>query len=354
MPFGMMRHGFTYQAPQTSTGPGLWTQTSSIGYNYQQYQNQKLDYVGDDSSSRPIFLYGHISNADSKPYAVLIRRNSDGTYSFSTSVLIWNDANVGTTQATSGLNSSGALVGVSQFAVGSGTYARAYTIDKDALSIGTPGTLATIEGAGNTASFSYNTYLGNNRWGLGGRLSGPKQKLSTVSGTTITAGNNVTLPFGDGIYQQTAGFAYQADNYYRFVGCNGNDGAVGAGHFYNSTAGGTVGIDISTVGQAQRDIARLNSTNSAVMITNSGTTIELDNSLVCVYRDTGGSWNRSIITGSGISLSQSSPVAITDPTSYYATPWGKYVSTGQGNLLMLIMDAGTGTTDSVIYSEVIA
>jgi hypothetical protein len=392
MPLGAMRHGFTYVAAGEAIPDDLWSATSSISANYQDYQPMKVDYVGDDSSGRPVFLYGYINTATTYPAANLFRRESNGDLTFATPIQIHNGGQY--TQAVSGLDTNGDLVGFSSFTVGSGAYCKSYTININNLTLGTPGSFRDIYGSGLSAGFSYATYFGNGRFGAGGRISGLSQRMVSVTGSSVgSIIATVTLPFGDGVWQHSEGFDYQNDSYYRFVGSNGNQGLVGAGHYYGTSAGSTVSADLSTLGLSMRYTALLNSTNNAVMLTNSGSTIELapysvtwptggstsapsitagtnltlseagtnanvmggiNNSVIVVYRNNSGVWKRVTVTASGTSLSEGTPVALSGtPVGYYGTPWGKYVSTAQGNLLMFLVDGGNSTTNTTLYSEII-
>jgi hypothetical protein len=234
--------------------------------------------------------------------------------------------------------------------------------------------------------------MGSGRFAVGGRASGIRQRLITVSGTSISVSSAVVvLPLGDGVYQTTRGMVHTSGSYYRFIACNGNDGKVAAGYFRNTTAGGTATLDVSSVGLSFRSVARLDGSTKGAMITSgssveiapfsvswpsgtstgsptitSGTNITLasgatnanlfdgiDDSLMAVYRGSDGDWYRQQITASGIALTAGTAVNIDAPSGYYGHPFGQYVNTTQGNVLFMIMDIGSGADGATIYSEVV-
>ena len=189
----------------------------------------------------------------------LIRRNNDGTISESSVTTLKNSDERFEAQGVAGLDSSGNPVGVTV-----GTYrvsgviktdAYANQIDLDNLSLGTTYSDTDFTSVSSNAGFGYATYFGaDGKFGCGYRNSGIRTALTTVTSSTVSAGNEIQENnHGDGVFQGIYGLTYQNDSDYLWMSANGNGNQHGAAYFNGTVQGGQVYSDSLTVGLARTE-----------------------------------------------------------------------------------------------------
>ena len=247
------------------------TSFTNAEFNWNQYHVNQLAYAGLDSSSRPVFGFATKDITSTYATFTLFRVNSDltitqGSKNDITAVAIDN----GPVATIDTDNNYGYVTYSKQSPVGIG--AKTFTIDKDALSIGTAGTEAVVF-ATVDAGFVSSTYLGNGRVAhfnrRGGQVSGIK--YTTRSGTTLTVGTELTDSHGSSqVYHEIRAFDRSAD-LYRFVHVtNNNDPQVVASYYNNTTAATSSSITTFSYslggGIQHRNVVRLKSADKFMIL----------------------------------------------------------------------------------------
>lgn len=228
---------------RTSAGPAATVSTTSFTnaeFLWNQFHINQLAFAGLDTSSRPVFAFATKDVTSTFPTFTMFRVNSDltitqGSKNTITSVAIGN-APVATIDTDNGYGYVTYSKAVSPF----GAFAKTFTIDKDALSIGTAGTEATVFST-TDAAFVSSTYLGNGRVAhyhrRGSQISAVK--YTTRSGTTLTVGTELATGLGDSqVYQEIRAFD-RSGNLYRFMHVSVNTPPQARALYYNDATAAT-------------------------------------------------------------------------------------------------------------------
>jgi hypothetical protein len=282
---------------------------------------------------------------------------------------------------------------------GTQVYAKAFSITKDTLTIGTPGTEIQVSNTNPNAGFSFATYLRNGFWALGWRNSGINVRYATLSGTTISlSANRQTTAHGDAVWQEPIGFN-NSSSLYRFVTSSGNSNVIGAGYFNGTSAStGVVSADFLTMGTlTAMKVARLDTTNKFIAASSTASAMKIragtvswptsgtaaptltfgteitsadvatagthsicdggTNEAFLIYRKNSDSvWYYRKITASGTTLTEGSPVSLgVDFTNFRTVnPNIHYVAgTAAGNILVGVVD-NASTSVPIIFVKVVA
>lgn len=225
-----------------TTGPGATDSISSFGvsYPFSQYAYDKISYAGLDSSSRPVYLFGYADYGNSYyPTVVLFRVNSDLSITAGASTVVYSEASNSTVAAADPDNGYGVVLQVKNEEAGA--FMKAFTINKDALTIGTPGTSLEAYAASGAAALSID-YAGGGRFHIFHRRNGDNasHKYVTRSGTTLTLSSTEILTnFGSQVYTQIRAFT-ASGSLYRTVVSGNNTNPQAQAYYWNNTTGSTV------------------------------------------------------------------------------------------------------------------
>lgn len=397
MPFGAMRHGFTFQSAGAAPPGGGDTSFSltNLTYNARQYQIPKISYAGDDSSGQPVFFVG-TRNAAGDFVASLIKVNNNGTISESSVTTLKNTDERFEAQGVAGFDTSGNPVGVTVVTyrvagvIKCDTYAN--QIDLDALTLDTTYSSINWTSTQPNAGFAYCTYVGNGRFLTGYRNSGIRVELQVVGTSSITTGTEKQhSQVGDGVYQGVEGFPYQNDTDYRYAFYNGNGNQQGVSWWATSTNQGDDYDDVITVGLTKTQAFAL-SNNSYITIASqnssakaTGATVSWPGSgvptqtvsseytmndsaswvggfaggvnlttstLYMLYNHSVDSWKIVPMTLSGTAISEGTEIAVdADTTGWSLTGDGScatFAESAQGNLFVALID-DTGSSNPKLY-----
>jgi len=222
---------------------------TNSNYAYQQYQQHRLSYVGDDSSGQPVF-FSASKGSSGHWEGVLIKRNNDDTISES-SLVTYKSSGAGYNlfggMSEVGTNTNGDKIGVfnAMWQQTGPTVNQmnmyANTIDVDNLTFGT--TLEKVHWEDGhfdpSAGFGYVAWTGKDGvWIPGYRKSGMRLAIMSVSTTAITETRQVNddgIAIGDGVYQMITGFPYPGNDDYHFAHYNGNASQGGLAEWDNAS-----------------------------------------------------------------------------------------------------------------------
>lgn len=385
MPLGAYRVNSIarYEAPAAATE--TVATVSAVSWNTAQYINQDFSYVGEDSSGRPIWIYGY-KNTSGTSECYLIRRNSDGTVTTSSAFTGDTSSGHATAIAMNNIDGNQRALFV-WWKSGTGLKVKVFTIDKNNLSFGTDGT-ADSWITTNTAEVISICDMGNGKAAIGIRNSGIPLYACTVEGSGVFEDSStLTMPFGDGVYQSVKSFPYNNDNIHKVIGYNGNSKNIAAARWtYTAGVGWSnrvvssnfsnfltlssiragwikavdqtkaICVGIGT-GDAKARVATVTwNTGTTVPTISGGTEYTLTDASICtadgcgfaidsassgyvVYQTSGG-WKYSKLTVSGTSITESTPVAIDEDSNWTSGRpiWVDYQATSQGNLLVALID----------------
>ena len=215
------------------------TSFSNVSWNWEQYYNYQLAYAGLDSSSRPVFAYGYREVTTDDAMFCLFRVNSDLTITQgSTNTILTGTVSSGVAATVDTDNNYGYVI---YHKSTGGAYSKTFTIDKDALSIGTAGTELTVYATSDAGIVSID-YAGSGRVHYfhrrGGQVSG--NFYSTRSGTTLTLGTEIVGNIGAStVYSQLRTFT-ASGTLYRHAIISGNGAPQLNAMYWNNTTGSTV------------------------------------------------------------------------------------------------------------------
>jgi hypothetical protein len=280
MPFGAMRHGYTFQ-PAASGGVSVSTTAayslSNYTFNASSYQMPKISYAGDDSSGQPVFFVA-AKNSAGNLVCSLIRRNNDDTISESAVTTLKSTDERFSAQGVAGFDTSGNPVGVtnSTFRVAGVIKQDIHCnrIDLNNLTLGTTYSDTNWTALQPNAGFSYVTYAGNGRFIVGYRNGGIRTAVAVIgpSSVTSTSGEDThSTNVGDGVYQGIHAFPYQNDTDYKYAYHNGNGNQQGVGFFAGATTQGEDSDDVITTGLGGTLTIPLNNTSYITVSTKTGT-----------------------------------------------------------------------------------
>lgn len=398
MPIGAFKLNSIAKAAAAPAGPSNENvfSLSNLTYNARAYQIPKMNYCGDDSTGRPVFFVG-TRNSAGDFVASLIRRNADDTITESSVTTLKNTDERFEAQGAFGYDTSGNPVGVTVVCyrvsgvIKMDVYAN--QINLNALTLGTTYSSLVWNDAQPTAGFSYCTYLGNGRFGLGYRNTGIRTALASVGTSTITVGNELQeSTYGDGVYQGIYGVTYQSDTKYRWISANGNGNQVGAAWFNNTTAAAGASTDNMTTGLGRTEVFEIDydkfigvsSVNSAAQrqavsiswpassgaptltagsVTTfsnqstwlggfAGASDKTNNVLYVLHKDSSAGWQITPLTVSGTTISEGTKLAVSVTT----TTWGNgaeangacIAASSQGTLFAALID-DTGSNNPKVY-----
>jgi hypothetical protein len=260
---------------KAAAAPAVTVSTTSFTnaeFNWNQYHINQLAYAGLDSSSRPVFGFATKDVTSTYPTFTLFRVNSDLTITQGSKNTITAAATDNSPVATIDTDNGYGYVTYTK-TPGGGAYAKTFTIDKDALSIGTAGTEVTLFST-TDAGFVSSTYLGNGRVAhfhrRGGQVSAIK--YTTRSGTTLTVSTN---EINDGlgssqVYHEIRAFNRSSD-LYRLMHVSVNGPPQAAASYFNSTSAST-GSSLTTYswslggGIQHRNIVRLKAADKFMIL----------------------------------------------------------------------------------------
>jgi hypothetical protein len=214
-----------------------------INYSFSQYHYDKLSYAGLDSSSRPVYLFGWADpSASYYPKVVLWRVNSDLSITAGSATTLFSEASIGCVAAVDTDNNYGAILHIKDNGAGDGAggFMKAFTIDKDNLTIGTPGASVTAY-SGSDATACAIDYAGGGRFHTYHRRNGAvgSNKYITRSGTTLTVSAEIVSNFGSQVYTQLRAFT-ASGSLYRSVVSGSNTNPQAQAYYWNNTSGSTV------------------------------------------------------------------------------------------------------------------
>jgi hypothetical protein len=249
--------GATYASAAVAFADGL-TSLSNISYNYQQYTNPQLSYVGADSSNNPVFLFCYSDSSNTYPKGMVFRVNSDGSTTQGSVVTFNSAAGADPFNTSSHTEYPDASQGWVYYTVATTSYlkAKTFAITKDSLTIETPGSefaLTDNSSQAVDASFMASDYAGNNR-GLITFRGGPggNTALLSRSGNTISqVAYRSDGPGDQSVLHGVRSFAYRnlSNGLYRYMwNSYGADGEFG---YFNGATNGTqrwFGADNGNVG----------------------------------------------------------------------------------------------------------
>jgi hypothetical protein len=268
--FGVARLNTLAKAAAAPAVTASTTSFSNVSWNWEQYFINQLAYAGLDSSSRPVFVYGYREVTTDDAKVCLFRVNSDLTITQgSNSTILTGTVSNGVAATVDTDNNYGYVI---YHKSAGGAYAKTFTIDKDALTIGTPGAEATIFATSDAGIVSAD-YAGNGRVHYfhrrGGQVSG--NFYSTRSGTTLTVGTEIVGNIGAGtVYTQLRTFA-ASGTLYRHAIISGNGAPQLNAMYWNNTSGSSVSTATSfswgSTSIVHHDLVRLNSTNKFMILT---------------------------------------------------------------------------------------
>lgn len=271
----MVGASFTVAAAATVSTTSL----SNVDWNWDQYYIFQLAYAGLDSSSRPVFMFGYKDTSTTYPEVMLFRVNSDLTITQGTPTSIVSTAVNPNVAATVDTDNNYGYCAYNKTT--GGAYAKTFTIDKDNLSTGTPGSEATLYATTDGAMVSAD-YAGNGRVHYfhrrGGQLSG--NYYSTRSGTTLTIGTEIIGYIGAStVYTQIRNFTYSGTRY-RHVIISGNAGAQAAAVYWDNTTAATAGAATSITysmgtGIKSHNLVRLKAADKFMIITSGSTAAQV-------------------------------------------------------------------------------
>lgn len=392
MPLGAFR--LNTLARYVATGGGateLLNTSTNIDWNYLTYQHDKINFVGMDTNSNPVFLWGY-KDTSGAAYVILFRINSDLTLTEGTPVQIFASG-VSTANSAGGYPDS--TTGICVYYQSAGVYAKAFTYNINTLAIGTPGSQVQVNTTSPTAGFSYATYMRNNYFMAGWRRSGMVFRQLTVSGTTITLGANTLIySFGDGVYQEATSHA-NSGSLLRAVASNGNAASLGAAYWNGTSAstsyvfgtfltmGGLNQMRVRTLDDTSKCIAASARTNvmkaraatinwptsgtgaptathgTEITLTHAGSNLGLCNggtdiAYVAYLNTTDSNWYYSKITASGTTLTEATPVALgLSESTFTALPSIEYVSgASAGNILVGLVDNSASVNPHIFVKVV--
>jgi hypothetical protein len=280
MPFGAMRHGYTFQP---AAGGGVTVSTtaayslSNYTFNADTYQMPKISYAGDDSSGQPVFFVAS-KNSSGNHVCSLIRRNNDDTISESSVTTLKSNHERFSAQGVAGFDTSGNPVGVtvSCFRNAGVVYQDIHCnqIDLDNLTLGTTYSDTDWTALGPSAGFAYTTYAGNGRFVVGYRNGGIRTAVAVIGTSSITSISSEDLHstnIGDGVYQGIHAFPYQNDTDYKYAYHNGNGNQQGVAFYAGATTQGEDSDDVITTGLGGTLTIPLNNTSYITVATKTGT-----------------------------------------------------------------------------------
>lgn len=220
---------------------------TSLGINYPffQYHYDKLSYAGLDSSSRPVYLFGFADpSASYYPKVILWRVNSDLSITAGSATTLFSEGSIGCVAAVDTDNNYGAILHIKDNGAGDGAggFMKAFTIDKDNLTIGTPGASLTAYSGSDATACSID-YAGGGRFHTFHRRNGAvgSNKYITRSGTTLSVSSTeiTTNQFGGQVYTQLRAFT-ASGSLYRSVVSGNNTNPQANAYYWNNTTGSTV------------------------------------------------------------------------------------------------------------------
>ena len=199
------------------------TSLTNASWNYITYTAPQISYVGADSSGNPIWLWGFKDSSNSYSKCMLIRVNSNGSVSQSSVTTLEASANpkydVSVTTEYPNASQGWAFYSASDTYF----YAKTFSIDKDALSIGTPGSALKVFPTIGQVSFTHAAYAGNNRAFVTTRDDGSGGNGVTFfsrSTNTITKVGNMSDLGDQSVFHSMIGFDYSSasSGLYRWAG----------------------------------------------------------------------------------------------------------------------------------------
>lgn len=213
MPFGAMRHGFTYQAAVAPPVSGTIAEYTSLGKTILQSQYTDIGYAGLDSSNRPVFISAWEDNSGTvnNGWIQMFRVNSDATVTAGTAYQLDSGNRVYAPSINTELDGGGYQTNSSSshayigWTVYSGTLkAVAVEYDVNAMTM----TIGTILNTGESFTGAPSlAYIGNNKavFGQRGGNNGSyfQTRILTRTGTTLSTTGATSLFYygGTGGYE---------------------------------------------------------------------------------------------------------------------------------------------------------
>jgi hypothetical protein len=280
------------------------TSFSNVSWNWSQFYVYQLAYAGLDSSSRPVFAFGYKNATSTYPNFTLFRVNSDltitqGSANQITAVAV-SDGVVATVDTD---NNYGYCM---YHKSAGGAYAKTFTIDKDNLSIGTPGSEATIYATSDAGIVSAD-YAGGGRVHYfhrrGGQFSG--NFYSTRSGTTLTIGTEILGNVGASVVYTQLRTSDASGSLYRHIIISGNGAPQASAMYWNNTSGSTASTASAISwgtgsGIRPHSLVRLKSADKFMIVTSGATAAQMAS--VTVTWPASGTTAPTLSTGTALSF----------------------------------------------------
>jgi len=281
------------------------TSFSNVSWNWEQFFIYQLAYAGLDSTSRPVFLYAYREISTNYARAILFRVNSDLTITQGTAVTVFEGVcSSGVAAAVDTDNNYGYTI---YHKSAGGAYAKTFTIDKDNLSMGTPGAEATLFATSDAGIVSVD-YAGGGRVHYfhrrGGQVSG--NFYSTRSGTTLTIGTEISGTVGASTVYTQLRTHNNSGNFYRHAIISGNGSPQLSAIYWNNTSTATASTATSISwgtgsGIRSHNLVRLTSTDKFMILTSGATAAQVVSATISW--PSSGTAAATVTVGSPVSLS---------------------------------------------------